>query len=217
MINVFIADDHAMMREGVRRIIVGAPEMTVVGEAVSGDEVLDKVAGLECDILMLDMTMPGISGLELIKSIKKRHPRLPILILSMHNAGKIVAAALKAGADGYLTKDSDPDRLVDVIRTVAGGGKYIDPLMAQSLIFGEVQEKQAHEYLSEREFQIFLMIVAGKSTSQIANELYLSAKTVSTHKKKIFEKMKVTNTAELVRYALEHQLNCGVSSATLAS
>lgn len=206
MIKVFIADDHAMMREGVKRIIASANEMVVVGEAVDGVEVLVKIAHSDCDVLMLDMTMPGMSGMDLIKQVKKYKPMLPILVLSMHNVGKIVAAALKAGANGYLTKDSDPDRLVDVLRTIAKGGKYIDPVMAQTLIFGGTEEKRPHEYLSEREYQIFRLIVEGKSTSLIANELFLSAKTVSTHKKRILEKMNTDNTAELVRYAIEHQL-----------
>ena len=207
MIKVFIADDHAMMREGVKRIIASAQEMIVVGEATDGSEVLDKLPHVECDVLMLDMTMPGMSGMDLIKQIKNLYPKLPILILSMHNVGKIVAAALTAGADGYLTKDSDPDRLVDVLRTIANGGKYIDPAMAQTLIFGGDEHKRPHENLSEREYQIFVLIVEGKSTSLIANELILSAKTVSTYKKRIFEKMNVDNTAALVRYAVAHQLS----------
>lgn len=207
MIKIFIADDHAMMREGIKRIIAGARDMNVIGEAVDGTEVLDKITKIHCDALMLDMAMPGLAGLDLIKQVKKLKPALPILIMSMHNVGKIVVAALKAGADGYITKDSDPDRLVDVLRKIAKGEKYIDPAIAQTLIFGSPEAKLPHEYLSKREHQIFMLIIDGKATKLIANELFLSAKTVSTYKKRIFEKMNMANTASLVRYAVEHQLS----------
>ncbi|CAN5467912.1 response regulator transcription factor [soil metagenome] len=206
MIKIFIADDHAMMREGLKRIIASADEMMIVGEAVDGQDVLAKIDKTPCDVLMLDMTMPGMAGLELIQHVKKSRPELPIIVLSMHSVGKIAAAALKAGANGYLTKDSDPDRLVEVIRKIAGGGRYIDPAMVDKIVFDSEEEMQAHEYLSDRERQIFLMLVAGKTTNRIARELFLSAKTVSTHKKRILEKMKMDNSADLVRYAIEHNL-----------
>lgn len=206
MLKVFIADDHAMMREGLKRIIDCTNEMRVHEEAVDGDEVLEKVHGTICDILMLDVTMPGVAGIELIKRVKTCRPELPVLILSMHNIEKIAAAALKAGASGYLTKDSDPDRLIEGIRTISRGGQYVDPVIAAKIIQGGT-EKQPHEYLSAREHEIFLMIVAGRSTGQIAEELFLSAKTVSTHKKRIMEKMGVDNAADLIRYATKHHLH----------
>jgi len=208
MIRIFIADDHGMMREGLKKIIASTGDMRVVGEAMDGQEALEKIESIDCDVLMMDMTMPRIGGLDLIKLIKNRKRLLPILVLSMHNEGNIVTAALKAGASGYLTKDSDPDHLVEAIHKVASGGRYIDPSMVDKLVFesGLTDEKPSHERLSERECQIFLMIVAGKSTGEIAAELFLSAKTVSTHKKRIMEKMNIGNTADLVRYAIEHRL-----------
>lgn len=206
MIKIFIADDHAMMREGIKRIIASADEMMIVAEAVDGQDVLTKIVTSMCDVLMLDMSMPGMAGLDLIQQVKKCRPELPIIVLSMYSEGQIAAAALKAGANGYLTKDSDPDRLVEVIRKIASGGRYIDPAMVDKIVFDCEDEVQAHEYLSEREHQIFLMVVAGKATNRIASELFLSAKTVSTHKKRILEKMKMDNSADLVRYAIEHHL-----------
>lgn len=195
-----------MMREGVRRIISTANEMQVVGEAEDGLETLDALRKVECDVLMLDMTMPGVGGIELIQRVKEFKSDLPILVLSMHNVAKIAAAALKAGAVGYLTKDSDPEYLVDVINKVASGGKYIDPVVADKIVFEGVEEQLPHLSLSGREYEIFMMIVAGKSTSRIADELFLSPKTVSTHKKHIMEKMQMENAADMVRYAFEHHL-----------
>ena len=195
-----------MMREGVRRIISTANEMQVVGEAEDGVETLDALRKVECDILMLDMTMPGMGGIELIQRVKEFQSDLPILVLSMHNVAKIAAAALKAGAAGYLTKDSDPERLVDVIGKIASGGKYVDPVVADKIVFDGVEEQLPHLSLSGREYEILMMIVAGKSTSRIADELFLSPKTVSTHKKHIMEKMQMENAADMVRYAIEHHL-----------
>jgi len=206
MIKVFIADDHAMMREGLKRIIASSNDMRVVGEAIDGSDVLTKIKNSDCDLVMLDMTMPGVSGLDLIKQVKKSRPSLPILILSMHNTGKIVASALRAGANGYLAKDSDPECLVDVIHKVASGGRHVDPAIAARIVFEGADGKQPHEYLSEREDQIFKMIVAGKTINQIAEELAINAKTVSTYKRRIKEKMKIDSTAELVRYAVAHHL-----------
>lgn len=203
---VFIADDHAMMRAGLKRIMDSTDDMTVVAEAVDSADVLRQIGEVDCDVLMLDMAMPGLSGIDLIKEVKQIKPDLPILILSMNNVGTIAGAALRAGARGYLTKDADPDCLIEAIQKMASGGKYIDPSMIDKLVFDTADEKNPHESLSERERQIFFMIVAGKSTSVIAAELDLSAKTVSTHKKRIMEKMNVDNSAELVRYAIKRQL-----------
>lgn len=206
MIRIIIADDHAMMREGLRRIIGSAKDMSIVAEALDGAGVLQSLEQNECDLLILDMTMPGLSGIDLIREVKKVRPKLPVLILSMHNTGKIVAAALRAGANGYLTKDSDPDSLVDIIRKIAQGGRHVDPAIAAEIVFEGMGDKQPHEYLSDRESQIFYMIVDGKSTTQIADILAINSKTVSTYKRRIMEKMKIGSTADLVRYALEHHL-----------
>ncbi len=204
---VFIADDHAMMRAGLKRIMDSTDDIVVVDEAVSGTDVLNKLAKVECDVVMLDMSMPGVHSIELIREAAKIKPGVPILILSMNNAGRIAGAALRAGAAGYLTKDADPEDLIEAIRKMAKGSKYIDPSMVNKLVFDSADEQRPHELLSDRERQIFFMIVDGKSTSQIAIDLNLSAKTVSTHKKRIMEKMNVESSAELVRYAIEKQLS----------
>jgi len=206
MIRIFIADDHAMMREGLKRIIATVDSMRSVAEAADGLELLNKLDEVDCELLLLDMTMQDVDGMELIRQVKKQKPALPILVLSMHNAGKIAAAALKAGASGYLTKDSDPDRLVEAIHKVASGGRYIDPGMVDKIVFDGAGEMLPHDNLSQRERQIFFMIVAGKSNSQIATDLFLSAKTVSTHKNRILEKMAADNVADLVRYTIKYQL-----------
>lgn len=206
MINVFIADDHAMMRAGLKRIIAESDDLKIVGEAVDGDGVLENIAKTDCDLLMMDMTMPGMSGIDLIKQVRKIHPKLPILVLSMHNTGKIVTAALRAGANGYLTKDSDPAFLLGIMQKIANGGRYVDPAIAANIVFEGSDGKQAHELLSERESQIFGMIVAGRSSNQIAEILEINAKTVGTYKRRIMEKMKTESTADLVRYAVAHHL-----------
>jgi len=206
MTRIFIADDHAMMREGIRRIISGASDLSVVAEAVDGKQVLQDIGSVECDLLLLDMTMPGISGIDLIREVRKLRPPLPILILSMHNTGKIVSSALRAGANGYLTKDADPQYLVDIIRKVAQGGRHVDPMIAAEIVFEVSDGKQPHESLSDRESQIFRLIVGGKTINQIAESLAINAKTVSTYKRRIMEKMKADSTVDLVRYAIEHHL-----------
>lgn len=206
MIRVLVADDHAMMRAGVRRIIDAEPDMRVTAEAVDGQDVLRQLEALACDVVMLDLTMPGVTGTELIQKIKQDRPGLPVLVLSMHNVGRIAAAALKAGASGYLTKDSDPERLVEVIRAVAAGRRHVDPAIASKIVLEGAGGQAPHESLSPREREIFLLIVGGMSTGEIAAQLHLSAKTVSTHRKNILDKMQLDSTAELVRYAVAHQL-----------
>lgn len=206
MIKLIVADDHAMMRAGLRRLIEAEPDMRVAAEAVDGGDLLRRLEETECDLLMLDLTMPGVNGTELIQAVKQRRPRLPVLVLSMHNVGRIAAAALKAGASGYLSKDSDPERLVEVIRVVAAGGRHIDPAVASKIVLEGATGDEPHESLSPREREIFQLIVGGMSTGEIAARLHLSAKTVSTHKKNILEKMQIDSTADLVRYAVQRQL-----------
>lgn len=208
MIKIFIVDDHGLMREGLKEIIAGDQGIQVVGEAADGQGAVDKIGCVDCDILMMDMLMPGMGGIELIRIIRSRKQSLPILVLSMYNEGKIAVAALKAGANGYLTKAGTPEQLVEAIHKVSQGGWYIDPCMVNKVIFDAgCDDKPPHECLSERERQIFFMIVAGKSTGEIAGELYLSAKTISTHKKRIMEKIGSDNVADLVRYAVKHCLS----------
>jgi DNA-binding NarL/FixJ family response regulator len=207
MIRVLIAEDHAMMREGLRKIIDCSEGMTTVGAAADGMELLNSFASTQCDLLIMDMSMPGVGGVDLIRKVRIMRPELPILVMSIHDAGKIASAALRAGANGYMTKNADPIRLPAIIRSIVSGGSYVEPLVANKIIFDGNDLRPPHELLTEREFQILQMIVAGKSTKQIACDLFISPKTVSTHKMRIMEKMEMDNAADLVRYALKHHLN----------
>jgi DNA-binding NarL/FixJ family response regulator len=214
MIKVLIADDHAILRAGLKHILAEYADIEVAGEAANGHEVLARVQEA-CDwsVILLDMSMPGKSGIELIKQLKLVVPKLPILILSMHKEDVYAVRALKAGASGYLCKDNADDQLVPALRKVAGGGLYISPTVAEKLavgvLHGHTGDVPAHTRLSDREYQIFQMIANGESISDIANSLNLSVKTVSTHKTHILEKMGCANVAELIRYAIRHELVTG--------
>ena len=208
MIRLLVADDHTLVREGLKQILAAAPDLQVAGEAVDGDQTLAKVRAGEFDLVLLDMSMPGIAGIELIRRLKLEKPRLRILVLSMHGEQQYAARAYKAGASGYLTKDSASGELVGAIRKVAAGGVYISPAAAEQLALDAApgQSGPRHVTLSDREFEVFRLLVSGRSVGDIADQLNLSAKTVSTHKTRIQEKMGLPSTAELVRYALEHNL-----------
>lgn len=207
MIRLIVVDDHAIVRHGLKQILALAPDMNVVGEAGGGEELQDVLGRTECDLVLLDMNMPGLAGVDLIKWIHEAHPEVSILILSMHVEGQIASRALKAGASGYLTKDSEPEILVAAIRKVANGGKFIDSALVETLVFDHDPESSApHEGLSERELQVFLMLAAGKTISEIANDLFLSIKTVSTHKFRLMRKMNLQTSTDLVRYAIRHRL-----------
>ncbi|HEX5391687.1 MAG TPA: response regulator transcription factor [Rhodocyclaceae bacterium] len=208
MIRVLMADDHGLMREGLKQLFKLVDDIKVTREAIDGAEVLDAVKRADIDLVLLDMTMPGINGIDLIKEIKAIAPKLPILVLSMHNEPPVVRRALKAGASGYLSKDTnDPTRLLNAIRTISEGGRYLDAAMAESLVFNNHSEgTQPHEQLSNREFEIFKLLAQGIGVNEIANMLYISNKTVSTHKCRLMEKMNMKTTAELIRYALDHKL-----------
>jgi len=205
MIRIVIADDHAMVRGGLKQIVATTSDIEVVGEATQGDEVLALLRQMPFDLLLLDMTMPGLSGVELIRRLHEEKPALPMLILSMHNEVQVVARALKAGASGYVTKDSEPEILLQAIRKIAAGGKYIDPALVDAMVF-DVRDWDSlpHESLSEREFQILKMIAAGCALGDIANQLYLSPKTISTHKMRLMQKLGIENNADLIRYATRH-------------
>ncbi|MEW6164742.1 MAG: response regulator transcription factor [Pseudomonadota bacterium] len=215
MIRILIADDHAILRAGLKHLLSEAPDIVVAGEAGNGHEVLEKVRSETWDVLVLDMTMPGKSGIELIKQVKLIAPKLPILILSMHKEDVYAVRALKAGAAGYLCKDNAEDQLVPALRKVAGGGLYITPAVAEKLALdmrrGDPEDVPPHTRLSDREYQIFHMIAAGDGVTEIADRLNLSVKTVSTHKTHLLEKMGCTSVAELVRYAIRHELIAGGS------
>lgn len=208
MIRILLADDHTMVRAGLKQILADTGDIMVTGEATNGPEVLALVRDHEFDVAVLDMSMPGRSGIELIKLVKAGKPRLRILVLSMHSEEQYAVRALRAGASGYLSKESAADELVVAIRRIAAGGAYVTPETAQRLALdaGPRTDAAPHKRLSDREFQVFQMIVAGKTVGKIANQLSLSVKTVSTHKTRIMEKMGLANQAELIRYALEHKL-----------
>ena len=208
MIRVLLADDHAIVRAGLKEILADTGDIEVTGEAANGQEVLARVFTQDFDVAVLDMSMPGRNGIELIKLVKAEKPKLRILVLSMHSEEQYAVRALKAGASGYLTKESAADQLVAAIRRIAAGGAYVTPETAERLALSVAPRAvvAAHTLLSDREFQVFRMIARGVSVSQIARELSLSIKTISTHKTRILEKTGLANQAELVRYALEHQL-----------
>ncbi len=213
MIKVLIADDHTILRAGLKLMLSEYPDIRVGGEAGNGFEVLAMVQAEPWDVLMLDMTMPGKSGIELIKQIKLLAPRLPILVLSMHKEDVFAVRALKAGASGYLCKDNAEDQLVAALRKVAAGGMYITAAAAEKLALDALQGNRGdvppHTRLSDREYQIFQALAGGASVSDIAQTLNLSVKTVSTHKTHVMEKMGCGSIADLVRYAIEHELPSG--------
>jgi two-component system invasion response regulator UvrY len=204
LIRVLIADDHAIVRDGLKRILAASADLQVAGEAAGGDEALALVKANDYDVAMLDMSMPGLSGIDLIKRLKLEKPKLRILVLSMHGEQQYAARALKAGASGYLNKDSAAELLVGAIRKIAAGGVHIGEAAAAALLHSS--EKPPHEALSDREFEVLRLLVEGLGPTEIGERLHLSVKTVSTHKTRILEKLNLGSTAELVRYALEHRL-----------
>ncbi|MFA6014658.1 MAG: response regulator transcription factor [Gallionellaceae bacterium] len=208
MIRILIADDHIIVREGLKQLLSEVPDFSVAGEAANGLETIKQLRNHTFDVLLTDMSMPGRSGIELIKQVRNENPKLAILVLSMHKEKQYAVRALKAGAQGYLTKESAPDLLVSAIRKVAGGGMYISAEVAERLAL-ELSDKHDdthHSLLSDREHQIFILIVAGKPIGGIADDLSLSVKTVSTHKTRILQKMKMSSSAELIHYAIRHKL-----------
>jgi len=208
MIRILIADDHAIVRSGLKQLLSGQGDFIVAGEAANGLEVLKQIREQPFDVVLMDMSMPGRSGIELIKQVKSEKPKLATLVLSMHKEEQYAVRALKAGALGYLTKESAPDQLVAAIRKVAGGGVFISSGVAERLALelGGNHDAAPHTLLSDREYQIFRMIVSGTPIGGIADDLSLSVKTVSTHKTRILQKMKMTSGAELIHYAIRHQL-----------
>jgi DNA-binding NarL/FixJ family response regulator len=208
VIRVAIADDHTIVREGLRQLLESAGDIVVATEAVNGHEVVERVRDTEFDILLLDLSMPGRSGMEVIRQVKGEKPKLKILVLSMHEENQYAVRAIKAGASGYLTKDSASAQLVLAIRKLAAGGAFISAEVAEQLARDAQGTTDAlpHTTLSDREYQVFRMLVAGDSLTEIAERLNLSIKTISTHKARLMQKMNVGNQAELIRYAIAHKL-----------
>jgi DNA-binding NarL/FixJ family response regulator len=207
MIRILVADDHRLVRRGIKDILGTAADMTVMGECACADEIFAAFQQALPDLLLLDMAMPGLSGVELIRQLVKNFPQVRIVVLSMHNEGQFAASALREGANGYVTKDADPDVLLQAVRKVAAGGRFIDPALVEALVFDNQNPEQAlDETLTDRELQVLRLVVAGKSLNAIAEEVYLSPKTISSHKTRIMQKLGVGNNADLVRYALRHGL-----------
>ena len=203
MTRVLICDDHSIVRDGLKRILAATADLQVTGEAADGDRALALVKANDYDVVMLDMSMPGLSGIDLIKRLKIEKPRLRILVLSMHGESQYAARALKAGAAGYLNKDAAADALLGALRKVAGGGVHIGDAAAAALLH---KTESPHETLSDREFEVMRFLVDGLGPTEIAARLHLSVKTVSTHKTRILDKLGLGSTAELVRYVMEHKL-----------
>jgi DNA-binding NarL/FixJ family response regulator len=204
VIRILIADDHKIVRDGLKGILAATPDLQVAAEAASGDEALALVKANDFDVVMLDMSMPGLSGMDLIKRLKAEKPKLRMLVLSMHGEQQYAARALKAGASGYLNKDSAAEMLVGALRKIAAGGVHITEAAAAGLL--QSGTKPPHEALSDREFEVLRLLAEGLGPTEIGDKLHLSVKTVSTHKTHILEKLRLGSTAELVRYALDHKL-----------
>lgn len=203
-IRVVIADDHPMVRSGLQTIIDAAPGMQVTGHAVDGASTLARLQDTACDVLLLDLGMPPPSGPELIARIHADKPGLPVVVITMHEEIRLVRAALQAGAKGYITKDTDPDTLVQAVRDVAAGRRYVDPRLAQAMAFAP--DSAPHEKLSPREFEVMRRLAAGQSNGEIARHLFLSEKTVSTHKANVLAKLELHSMADLIRY-VDQNLN----------
>ncbi len=208
MIRVLIADDHAILRRGLREILAGELRDVVCGEAENAQQLLAQVEAHEWDLIILDVTMPGRSGVDVLKDLKRMRPRLPVLVLSMHPEDQYGKRVLKAGASGYMNKESAPEELIRAIRKVVAGGHYVSSGLAEKLALDlhEDSGRPPHEILSDREFEVLRKLALGKSVTQIAEELHLSVTTVSTYRARILEKTNMTSTAELMHYALRNQL-----------
>lgn len=207
-IRVFIADDHAIVREGLKQILAEQRDIIVAGEANNGLDAIKLFRKAKCHVMLLDISMPDRSGIEVLKQVKKEHPEMAVLMLSMHREDQYAIRSLKAGAAGYLTKQSAPQELVVAIRQVAAGQKYVSAALAQELAsqLGDDHETAPHESLSDREYQTLTMIASGKTVSAIAQELSLSVKTISEYRARLLVKMKLKNSAELTHYAIKNQL-----------
>ena len=205
-IRILIADDHAVVRRGIKHILETTPDLLVAAEAGDGRELLETLSKEPFDVLLMDLTMPASNPVELIARIKTEHPRVAVLVHSMHAEGPVASRMLKAGASGYITKDSEPEQLLAALRKVAAGGRYIDAELAEQLAFGNGPGMPLHELLSDRESQVLFLLASGKTLKAIARELHLSPKTASTYKTRIMQKLNLQSDADLIRYALANHL-----------
>jgi two-component system, NarL family, invasion response regulator UvrY len=207
MIRVIIVDDHPVVRRGLKQIIEEEPDMQMVNQAGNARDAISVIGQTACDAVILDITLPGVSGIEVLNQLRREHPDLPVLIMSMHEEEQYALRVLKAGASGYLMKDSIPEELIKAIRKITAGGKYISSSFSETLIsLQEAPGKPLHENLSDREFQIMCMIARGKALKEIGEVLCISGKTVSTYRARIMEKMKIKTNADITSYALKHEL-----------
>jgi DNA-binding NarL/FixJ family response regulator len=207
MIRVLIADDHELIRAGFKQYLQGCPDIVVTGEAENGNEALDKALSCEYDVFLVDIAMPGLSGLDILKQLKNQKPDSKVLVVTVHPEEQYAMRAIKAGASGYLQKDCTQQEFITAIRKLASGGKYISPLFAEKLVFGSViNTAPLHEKLSDREYQVLYMIVRGKRLKDIAEELSLSIKTISSYRTRILDKLNVKSNVELARYAFDHHI-----------
>lgn len=207
-LKILIADDHPIVRQGLKQILASEPDVVAVGEAETAQKTLELARKQHWDVVVLDITMPGRSGLDVLKELRQERPRLPVLVLTAHPEDQYAVRVLKAGAAGYMTKEKAPEELIKAIRKVLQGGKYVSESLAEKLAFDleTDTEKPLHKTLSDREYQVMRMIVSGKTVKQIGAELHLSVKTVSTYRARTLEKMKMKTIAELVRYATQNRL-----------
>lgn len=208
MFRILITDDHAIVRQGLARILEKNREMKIVAECENGIEALNWLSCNDCDIALIDISMPGMNGIDLLKQLREKKPRLPVLIISIYPEDQYAVRLIKAGAAGYLTKGCAPAIVIEAVTQIANGKKYISPIVAEMLAneFGAGQGQLPHELLSDREYQIFLMLASAKTVSEIADALALSAKTISTYRSRILEKMHLRNNAEIMHYAIENRL-----------
>ncbi len=208
MIKVFLAEDHQLVREGLKQLLEDNPDIVVVGEAATGNQVLHAIWEVECDLILLDISLPDRSGIEILEQLKSNKPEIAVLILSRFPEKQYAKRALEAGASGYLTKDSAPAELVSAINKVASGGKYVSQALAEMLAFdlSGTGDRLPHENLSNREFEVMRMIALGKTTTQIAKELFLAVNTVSTYRGRILDKLDLKTNAEIISYAIRNKL-----------
>ena len=208
MTRILLVDDHPVVRQGIKQVLSGAFSPAVVGEAANAEEGLTEVRSTEWDVLVLDLTLPGVSGIELLKDLRRERPALPVLVLSMHPPDQFARRAMNAGAAGYLTKDSAPTELVKAVTELIAGRRYLNPAVAEELVRHQRPERslRAHEALSDREYQVLRMIASGLTVSQISTRLSLSVKTISTYRARVLEKMGMKTTAELMHYGIQQGL-----------